>query len=276
MLRGIALAAALAATPVVAADELAFGTRQLEVPAPSGFEPISRRVPRFLTLAQNYLPPGNRLVEAYLLPEDIAKLELGQDVDIRRYFQLQTLRTVDGVPVSADEFAEVSGEIEKGLGEALSGLGDEGAKLAAQGNAAAKRQIGVDPQLALGGLQYLGTFRKEPWALFFTTRATVTTPGSGSTPATAAGALAVIDHQVAYFYAYTYEPDASPHGRHWAQDAVSDWANTVRWANPDDPALEASAKRLGGGFDWARVGRAAGIGAFIAIVVGFLRQRRKG
>ncbi|HET7845225.1 MAG TPA: hypothetical protein VFL14_13805, partial [Xanthomonadales bacterium] len=244
-------------------------------PAPPGFEAVSRRLPQFLVLAQNYLPPGNRLVEAYLLPEDIAKLELGEDVDIRRYFQLQTLRTLDGVPVSATEFAEVSGQIEKSLGEALTNFGEQGAQLAAQGNAAAKRQVGVDPQVGLGGVQYLGTFRKEPWALFFTTRATVTTPGSGSTPATAASALAVIDHQVAYLYAYTYENDASPHGRGWAQDAVSEWANTVRWANPDDPALEARAKRLGGGFDWEAVGRAAGIGAFIAIVVGFLRQRRK-
>ena len=116
------------------------------------------------------------------------------------------------------------------IGKAIDDASEQGAELARQGNAAAKRQAGVDPQVGLDGIAYLGSFRKEAWALFFTTRAVVTL-GAEQVPATSAAALAVIDHQVTYLYAYTYESDASGHGRSWAERAVSDWANSVRWAS---------------------------------------------
>lgn len=272
-MRNAAAAILLLAAFAAQGAPLEFGERRLEVPVPEGFEPVSRRLPQFITLAQAYLPAGNRLVEAYLLPDDIAAMERGEAVDIKRYFQVQTLRKLDGVPVSASEFEEVSGQLEASLGKAIDDASEQGAELARQGNAAAKRQAGVDPQVGLDGIAYLGSFRKEAWALFFTTRAVVTL-GAEQVPATSAATLAVIDHQVTYLYAYTYENDASGHGRSWAERAVSDWANSVRWANPDDPELEAKAQRLsGGGLNAYGLGRAAGIGAFIGLVVWFFRRR---
>jgi hypothetical protein len=272
--RGIAFAAGALLATLAHSAPIAFGERTLEVPDPPGFVPVSQRLPQFMSLAQAYLPAGNRLAEAWLLPEDVAAMERGEQVDIRRYFQLQVLRKLDGVPVSAAEFAEVGSQLEAGLGEALAEAGKAGDELARQGNAAAKRQAGVDPQVGLGGMTYLGTFRREPWALFFTTRADVTV-GSERVSATAASALAVVDHQVAYLYAYTYESDAGRFGRRWAQDAVSGWADSVRRANPDDPTLAAKAQRLSGGFDWANVGRGAAIGGLCGMFVWLFRRRRQ-
>jgi len=270
---GIALAASLLVAGTALAAPLAFGERNLEVPVPQGFAPVAQRLPQFITLAQGYLPAGNRLVEAYLLPDDATAMESGEQVEIKRYFQVQTLRKLDGVPVSAAEFTEVSGQLEAQLGTMLADAGKLGDELARQGNDAAKRQAGVDPKVGLGGLAYLGSFRKEPWALFFTTRAVVTIDGV-QVPATAASALAVINHQVAYLYAYTYEEDASPNGRAWAERAVSQWADAVHAANPDDPALEANAKRLGGGFNWSSVGRGAFIGGLCGMFIWLFRRRQ--
>jgi hypothetical protein len=272
--RGMVFAAGSLAASLATGAPVTFGERTLDLPDPPGFVAVSQRLPQFMAIAQGYLPAGNRLVEAWLLPDDAAALERGEQVDIRRYFQLQTLRTLDGVPVSAAEFAEVSSQLEAGLGAAISGVGDQAAELTAQGNAAAKRQAGIDPGVGVGGLSYLGTFRREPWALFFTTRADVTA-GDERVAATAASALAVIDHQLAYLYAYTYEGDTSAHGRQWAQDALSGWADAVRRSNPDDPALEASAARLSGGFDWSDVARGAAIGGLCGMFVWLFRRRRQ-
>jgi hypothetical protein len=265
----LVLASSLIPVSAVIAEPVTFGARSLEIPAPSGFEPMSKKVPRFLEISAGYLPPGNRLAESYVLPKDGELMASGNNADIQRYFQLQVLRALDGKPISTDEFEEVTKAIEGQLETLITDANKQAAELSKQGNEAAQRTAGVDPDLSIDGMTYLGTFRREPWGLFFTTRARVTVAGEPINT-TGSAAVALINHQVLYLYAYSYQDEKGPHGRAWTERAVTQWADAVYAANPEDAAVAAQAdaakpkSRLGntmiiGGL----IGAAVGIGAAI-------------
>lgn len=227
--RGLLLLACLAAG-AAQADTVIFGSRLLEVPAPAGYEPLSTRAPRFVEISAGYLPAGNRLVEAYASTADAARLAAGEAVDIKQYFQLQTLRSVDGTPVPADAFGEIAKSIEGEIDALITNANAQGEALSKQGNAAAQQSTGTNPDVEVGNMKSLGKFRREPWGVFFTTRAVVTVGGK-PVPTTGSAAIVLANQQLMYLYAYSYaEPDA-PNGKAWTERAVSDWADAVYAAN---------------------------------------------
>lgn len=223
------------------AEPLTFGTRMIDVPAPQGFKAVGKTMPKFIEISEGYLPASNRLVEAYLLPDDEQTMLSGGNVDIRRYFQLQTLRALDGRPLSNDEFREVTATIEKQLGSLIAAANEQADALSKAGNAAAEKSAGINPELSIDGMQFVGTFRREPWGLFFTTRARLTVDGE-VTITTGSAAVSLINHQVMYLYAYTYDDEDGPFGRSWTERAVSEWADAVHAANPDEASVTAQAE----------------------------------
>jgi hypothetical protein len=249
-----------------------FGTRQLEIPEPRGFVPLSTASPRFMELAQGYLPAGNHLLEVYATPADRDVLAGGGGKDLERYLQLQTLRKVEGQPISTGDFAEASKEMESELAKAFANIGDQASQLMQQGNAASKAKSGVDPQIAASDIGYLGAYRHEPWGMFFSISTKVSAGAAGPQKMICSGALVLIDHQLAYLYAYANFNSAAD--RTWAQAAVSDWADAIHAANPDDPALEATAEPLRSGFNWHRIIAMGLLGGCVGAVVGVIRRRR--
>jgi hypothetical protein len=250
-----------------------FGTRQLEIPEPRGFVPLSTASPRFMELAQGYLPAGNHLLEVYATPADRDALASGEGKELKRYLQLQTMRKVEGQAISAGDFGEASKEMESELAKAFANIGDQASQLMQQGNAASKAKSGVDPQLAASDIGYLGAYRHEPWGMFFSISTKVSSGAAEPTKMICSGALVLIDHQLAYLYAYANFNSAAD--RTWAQAAVSDWADAIHVANPDDPALEASAQSLRPGFSWSRVAFGAGIGAFVGLMLKLFRKKQR-
>ena len=266
--RGAAMLAALVLTLPVAAAHAAgtmnFGSRSLYVPDPMGFEAISKSVPRFMQLAQAYLPPSNRLVEAYVTADDEAALSLGKPIDLKRYFQLQTLKSLDGTAVSNEEFQSAAGEIESGLKQALGDAEKLGGDLAAQGNKAVKDMTTVDPKVSVSGTGYLGIYRREPWGQFFTIKSKVSA-GAESTTLVASGGIVLVNYQLVFLYAYSqYKTEGD---RQWVQGAVSEWADAVHEANPDDPR---AAPKSSLHFDFKGILRMGMIGAVIGGLIGLI------
>lgn len=252
-----------------------FGARQLEIPEPQGFVALSAASPRFMEMAQAYLPPGNRLVEVYATPADRSVFAAGGGKDMQRYLQLQTLRKAEGKPISSADFKEESQEMESGLKQAFANIDSQAGELLNKGNAAFKEKEGVDPQIGASDFGYLGSYRSEPWGMFFSI-STKIAAGAEAHKMICSGALALINHQIVYLYAYSNFDQASD--RIWAENAVSAWADAVHVANPDDPALEAQAERLGG-FSWKGVGRGALIGGivggFVGLVMTLVRKKKR-
>ena len=252
------------------AGTVQFGSRSLSVPPPAGFEPIAAKAPAYITAAQTYLPAQNLLLDAYAAPAEVQALAAGRPTELLHYFQLQAPRAFLGKPLAADDFAAGSAEIERGMAQEMQKADELADQLTRQGNAAVKRQTNVDPKVSLSGVRYLGPYRHEPWAMFFSLRSRVAGP-RGSAEQVGSGAFALVNHQVLYLYAYApYRDEAD---RKSVEQALSTWADALHAANPDDPAVAATAHHMNGNSMYA----GAIVGAIGGVALGLLirRLRRK-
>lgn len=277
-LRRTALGAAagfVLATGAAVAAPVSFGDRTLDIPAPAGYVAVATRAPQYISVSQSFLPTGNRLVELFTTPDDGDRLAKREPAVLARYYQLQVLRRFEGTVLSAEDFKDARDQMEASFEQAFGKLDDAARDLAASGSAELRRASGTDAQVTMGGTQFLGAFRREPWGLFFSMRSNVSIEDSGRTaalPVTASGAITLVNHQLMYFYAYSDGHGAD--ALDWTQQALGQWVDAVRAANPDDPALEATATRTGGGFSWQRVVLFAILGAITAALYGRARNRR--
>ncbi len=272
-LRWVAIAAlccagASRANPEADIQALTFGKRTVHVPPPAGFVALSAREPGVLVQAQAYLPQSNRLVEMY-------QPESGEIIDSTgfrtAYFQLQSLRHMDGVTISTAEFDRLSVETEKELEQAFVKLDELAETMMSKGNDSVQSQTGTDPAIALNGTVYLGRDRKEPWGLFFSLRSTLSA-GEGSAASSAqmamSGAIVIIDQQQMMLYAY--RRFNGPNDQAWTRDAVSRWADQVRAANPDRLVLKTDARA--NGWDWRRTAFMGIAGALVAGLIAVVVQ----
>lgn len=244
-----------------------FGSRSLSVPPPAGFEAIAAKAPAYIAAAQAYLPAQNQLLDAYAAPAEVQALAAGRPTELQHYFQLQAPRAFLGKPLAADDFAAGSAEIERGMAQEMQKADALADRLTQQGNAAMKRQTDVDPNISLSGIRYLGAYRHEPWGMFFSLRSRVAGP-RGSEEQVGSGAFALINHQVLYLYAYApYRDEAD---RKSIEQALSAWADALHAANPDDPAVAATAHRFGNDNS---VYAGAVVGAIGGVALGLLIRR---
>ena len=250
-----------------AAATLQFGTRSLNIPEPQGFTPLSSVSPRYMQLAQAYLPASNRLVEAYATPADAKALSEGRGSQLVRYLQLQAPRAAEGTPLSEQEFAEASKAMEEQFESTMRNSKDLIDDAAKKGNAEIKRITSTDPNVALSGIEYLGAYRREPWGLFFTIKSGVSAGDGAKQTLVCSGALVMINYQLLFMYSYAQYHDSAD--REWVEQATSAWADAARAANPNDPAVAAKTKH---GFFGGSLLRNTLIGAIIGGIVGLFAK----
>jgi hypothetical protein len=265
--RLILASASLLCCAFAAAATLQFGTRSLNVPEPEGFTSLSTVSPRYMQVAQVYLPATNRLVEAYATPADAKALSDGRVAQLTRYLQLQAPRAAEGTPISELEFTEASKEMEAQFESTMRNSKDLADNVAQKGNAEIKRITSTDPKVALSGMEYLGTYRREPWGLFFSIKSAVSAGDGSKQTLVCAGALVMINYQLLFMYSYAHYHDSGD--REWAEQATSAWADATRAANPNDPAVAAKVKH---GFFGGSLLRNTIIGAIIGGIVGLFAK----
>lgn len=261
------VAASLLTLATAHAGQVAFGSRTLYVPDPDGYLPLAKAVPRFIQLGQSYLPKEIRLVEVFATPADVAALEQGNPAQLQRYFQIQAARSADGVPVSNEEFVAAASEIENGIRQAIGDASGAIKQQADRGNAEIKRQTSIDPQMQLTDTGYLGQFRKEPWGQFFTIKTKASAQGVMAKPQQIVGAGGVVlaNYQIVFLYCYAnYNNEGD---RQWAEKSVSEWADQVHAANPDDPTVGAHIPHRG--FNVKEMLRWGAIGAVLGLLAWF-------
>ncbi len=269
-----ACAAVLSAfVSLAAAAPHTFGSRTLQIPSPDGYDATSTQTPKLFELGAAFTPATNRLAEFYVTKADAESLLAGTIDALPRYFQLQVPRSFDGKPLSVAEFRANSKTIESTLESEIKQAGDQTKDLLKQANANVEQKFGNDPGVSVSDVGYHGVFRREDWGLFFTMSSQVAATDLPANRIFCAGAVALIDHQLVYFYSYAVE--RTPADRDWARRTLSAWVDATRLANPDDAAVEAAAvaSSSGGNF-WVRTLIFAVFGGLIGVLYGNWRRRR--
>lgn len=219
-----------AASALAAAEPTSFGDRMLEIPVPTGHVAVSTRAPTFFSIAQNYMPPANRLVEFYALPDDADALADEGEPALERYFQLMTLRSSDARPISTAQFDQLIDALEKELGGM--DLQHQVDALASKANAETSRTQGIDPNLAISDVAVLGLYRHEPWGSFFAVRSSAS---AGEDPSAdemvSASTYMLVGQKVVFLVAWSSYSETNDLA--WAKSAVGAWAQAIRSANAD-------------------------------------------
>jgi hypothetical protein len=251
---------------------LSFGTRQLQVPAPAGFEAVAKRAPQSIEAIRTYTPDNIRTVELYTTSQVAAQLARGRQTPLGRYFVLQVDHSDEGKSFSFDRFSGSTEQLEAALKSQLQldHIGDNKyvAKAIAQHGVSAT----ANPALQASS-EFLGLTRKEPWGLFFA----IKFHDKDGSETIMDNAIVAINYQLMSLTVYA--PYHGPQDRAWADFALLDWANALRGANPDDPVIGASVPKRWTPDDFGRIGRDIGwfVGILVALLLGGprLRARKK-
>jgi len=256
------------------AASMQFGKRTLEINAPLGFVPIAASVPRRLQMMQAYLPQTSRLAEVYTQPAAAAQLKRDDRINLDRYFEVQVARKQEGIPATSRIIVASDAEIDTQLRKLMGGADRIVADLAQHGNAELKRATAHDPGLSLNNMRYVHIYRHEPWGVFLTMKGRLDAGGQ-SEEVVGSYAMLAVNFQLLDLYAFSQL--RSEADMRWTESALSDWANAVHRANPDDPAIAASVVKPWTPEEFERIGQILGgaVGVGVALLWGMYRKRKR-
>jgi len=268
------LSLALSFGDAVDAAPMQFGKRTLEIGAPLDFVPIAARAPRRLQMMQAYLPQTSRLAEVYTKPAVAAQLARNDGINLDRYFEVQVSRKQEGVPAASRIIASTDAEIDAQLRKLMGSADQVVADLAQRGNAELKRTTAHDPGLSLNNMRYLHIYRHEPWGVFLTMKGRI---AAGAQSEEVVGSMAMLSVNFQLIDLYAFSPLHSDADVRWTEDELSDWADAVHLANPDDPAVAATVTKPWTPEDFGRIGRIVGgvIGISGALLWSVRRKRKQ-
>ncbi|MBS7456518.1 hypothetical protein [Coralloluteibacterium stylophorae] len=197
MLAALLLVTAARAAPV----PLEVGGETIPFPADAGYVRASEAAPELFEFSQAALPEGNRLVEAFYLPEDIERLKRGEAVqDV--YFQVQTSRSAENAAITLDEWQDARPELVAGMQRMDREQFDE-----TYGNANARlsRFAGNEVEVRFGELGMPSIYEEDERSLRFQMVMPVEMRVGDSAmnmEIAAAGAVALVRNRMLYIYAF--------------------------------------------------------------------------
>jgi hypothetical protein len=250
---GFALFVVLVA-PVAFASEVLFGTRAMELLPPTGYEPARARLPLFYGSQANLYPDDSRLAEIYVTGGDIARLRQNPGFTPRRFFHVQALRAADSRDTDDELFAKVR-------------------KVILDAARPAMALNGPTPE----GAEFLRLVDNDPNAIYFTSRETRERDGKNET-VMQSSVIFCVDRQMLTLHAIEMiGKDPGDAARNWAEDAVREWALTLRNAAGMKPDSACGYRK-----SWfSKLPRGRAIDNFaigtgiLAVVVGLFRMARK-
>lgn len=203
------------------------------IPGPADGHAVRAAAPMLFQSTQSFLPQGNRLVEMYVTAEDVAAMKRGEAPPMKRQFQIQVPRAFEGKSMSASDFSDVSGMLEKELAKMDGEFEKRAQQLVAQGNASFAAENGPGVTASMDEMRFLGVHRREPWGLFYTmSMAGAIDSADGKEPFRTYGAGAVMRLGGQLVYLYSYADQMLPDAKTLAQSSLDAWANAVHAADP--------------------------------------------
>ncbi|MDR2187899.1 MAG: RDD family protein [Azonexus sp.] len=185
-------------------DSIMVGTQRLNIPRPEGFEPIASRAPDFMKALETV--PGNETLDRYFTPENAQRIIDGEKIAAENFrtFYLQIPKALAGKTVTDNEFENNRDAIETANVRAVQNVSDA---------------------------HFMGVYRREPWALFFTSKVLDHTADGSSQMLIVSASLMITHQKILYLYASAAYNDESD--RRWVESSLSAWADAVRAANPN-------------------------------------------
>lgn len=204
------------------------GGVNLTIPPPTG--ELAEMGANYRSMMDPFVPDSNRLVAAFLLPDDLRSFQSGKRVGLRRYALVEVPRSDEFTVVSADDFQNAANAVDKQFGS----TGDSGLtnNLVKQEEDELNRKLKAlnlnSPKTTLGKPVMLGKFFSKANVYCFGMVTQVSS--SGSTVNMLIGVLLMrVNSRILYVYVYTeYNGDETVP---WIQRTTMSWADAILSGN---------------------------------------------
>jgi hypothetical protein len=209
------------------------GGVNLSLPTPPDFTEPSTLAPTVRNLGETFTPAGNRLLAIFVSNNDAQLAKAGKEMEMTRYFMVQTLRQTENKPVSKSDFEKIKTILKTQQQNLLAKAKKE---ITPAINNATKNlsQDTGDPTLSLklGEVLPLEVIQEEndAFTLIMLTKNAVTKRGViTEMPMIGASTTLLSKGKLVYFYAFSQY--RSKDDKEWARKATINWIKQFRAAN---------------------------------------------
>ncbi len=205
--RLLAAAALLAYSAFASADQavpLTVGDRQIKVSVPDGYVRTSQTIPALFDITAAALPQSNRLVEYFLSEADFRDMMSGKAGNpTRPGFQVQVMKSVEGIEISAADWQLGRAEIAKTMG--LLDANELMKADTAKANERMSEAAGTEVEVSYGEIGKPQVYGNDPNSLRFSMRVPLnvkTATGTEQSVISCVGAVTVLNGRLVFLYAY--------------------------------------------------------------------------
>lgn len=200
------------------------GGRDLSVPAPMGFERCDGISADFDRLIKSALPPSNLPVAYFGEPELVEKMRAGEVPDLTRSFNIQSLIATTDREISSRQFVGIRKELHKELGAMDAGAWNEVFEKASENLNSGDAESVLFDQL---GNAKVFVDSNDYFGFSIAVRVNV---AGVSKPMISSGVMTIVNGKLLLLYGA--EPMESKKSAKMAENAVMQWAESIRSANP--------------------------------------------
>lgn len=210
--------------PVTFAVEITLGDEALQVAAPAGFADVSGVSKEQFAVFEDMLPESNRLLAVFVTEQDAGRLMRGDSADFREYFLVQSVKALESMTLSKQQFTEIRSMLRQQYGDVFEKQKEAIEEGTTRAGKSLSKRLGTDVDFNISGMVPLGIDEETAShiSMSFLSKYDMTVDGE-IIESVVAGTMTVllVRGKVIYLYAYrTYEGEKD---LRWTRSQVKSW-----------------------------------------------------
>lgn len=271
-MRTILLAVLLLVPHVADANTISVGGRDMRIPTPAGFAPVTEGMGELHEMQALFVAPGNEEFITFVPEELVPQLLQGDIPELDRRFSVQTAASALRAEVSTASFQELKSQVRADNSRMIREVEARVPGWMEQLNENFNERYQFDPALSMSQVVPLPVHHEGPRSMGYSAFAQYRMDDEHGEPfdfiVTVTATFVHVGGRVLFLYAYGAEDDLA-----WTRDAAKAWAAEIIAANPQAGRAGSSPDRRSRGLNWGKV-IAAGMVAGIVVLIGGLLKRR--
>lgn len=270
-MRAILLAVLLLAPHLADANRISVGERDIRIPTPAGFAPVTPGMGELYEMQALFVAPGHQEFITFVAEEIVPQLLQGDIPVLERRFSVQTATSVLRADVSAAGFQDLKGMVKAENNQMVRQVEEKVPGWMDQLNENFDDRYQFDPALSMSQLVPLPVHHEGPRSMAYSAFTQYRMNDEFGDPfdfiVTVTATFVHVNGRVLFLYAYGAEDDLA-----WTREAAKAWAADIIAANPQAARAGVSSARTGGGFNWAKIIAAGVLGGIVVLIGGLLRR----
>lgn len=254
------------------ASAVSLGATSLEIPAPSGFAPITEQMTALFPFEQNLVAPANEELVAFVSADEAATALEGKLPEGSRKFAVQTMKQLVPLSVPSSYFAELKSGMKAGNEEIFTRVQKSSPEMLDHIRNGLSAKYKADIAQSTSSMVPLPAHEETERSLSYSV-IIKDQMQDGSIEVTACTTtLLYVRGKILFLYVY-----AEDSALQWTRDESKRWADAILAANPSGPrnSIAEGASSVLSNTTWTQVGIRAGFGALIGMAGGLVAWRRK-